>query len=563
MKLTDKLARRVAERAEAADERCHGDDGGYVLALTALLMLPLLAFTGFAVDLGAWYAEAAKIQRTADAAALAAVTYLPDEGDAQDAAEAILERNGYDPSQASYTPIGTQRYNVDIRQENIDQYFTSLFVEEVHVQRESTAEFIQEVALGSPRNYIGTYQLLSGALRENYVVSVNGPCSSREQGDLLLPITQRNFNTTNPPNGGGWAGCDGGPTTDSPTLDPDGYFYAVEIPEDYTSGAVNIRVYDGAHCESSPTPGYDTSGSDFTTTFTVYAGTNNPLDPTDNPQVANKTLNTNAQCGTSGTCGGSGNWKGTWCTLYQIPANQAIPGRKYFVQARSSMTHSNSTSQSGINSYSLAAYRGTGALSSTPGGTNSACSGDPLINPTSYSDQCVRVYAIRRLSLYTELNVGTTQPSFYLAEIGPEHSNKTLEVGLFDIGEGTVALEVLQPNGVPVTFDWEVINESGSDATPNGGWGGTTNNLDTRGVSSPDVCGRQGNMQASTGKSSGAKYNDRQLKLTIDLPADIEAAYGGQTWWRIRYTLCAGGAATDRTTWTAGVKGDPVRLVPN
>jgi hypothetical protein len=134
---------------------------------------------------------------------------------------------------------------------------------------------------------------------------------------------------------------------------------------------------------------------------------------------------------------------------------------------------------------------------------------------------------------------------------------------LFDIGEGTVALEVLDPSGNPVTFAWEAVNESGSDATPNGGWGGTTNLLDTRGVNNPDVCGRQGNTQAATGRSSGAKYNDRQLKLTIDLPSDIDAAYGGATWWRIRYTLCAGGAATDRTTWTAGVKGDPVRLVPN
>ena len=41
---------------------------GYALVLTALMLLPLLAFTGFATDVGAWYARASRIQRAADAA---------------------------------------------------------------------------------------------------------------------------------------------------------------------------------------------------------------------------------------------------------------------------------------------------------------------------------------------------------------------------------------------------------------------------------------------------------------------------------------------------------------
>ena len=50
--------------------------------------------------------------------------------------------------------------------------------------------------------------------------------------------------------------------------------------------------------------------------------------------------------------------------------------------------------------------------------------------------------------------------------------------------------------------------------------------------------------------------------LSVKLPADINAAYGGLTWWRIRYTVDAANS-TDRTTWSVSVKGDPVRLVPN
>ena len=70
-------------------------DGGYVIALTALLMVPLMAFIGFAVDLGAWYARAGQIQAASDSASLAGVTYLPDFAAAQAAALEVAERNGF------------------------------------------------------------------------------------------------------------------------------------------------------------------------------------------------------------------------------------------------------------------------------------------------------------------------------------------------------------------------------------------------------------------------------------------------------------------------------------
>ena len=51
---------------------------GYAVILTSLVLVPLLGFTGFAVDVGAWYARASSIQRAADAAALAGVVWQPD-----------------------------------------------------------------------------------------------------------------------------------------------------------------------------------------------------------------------------------------------------------------------------------------------------------------------------------------------------------------------------------------------------------------------------------------------------------------------------------------------------
>ena len=54
-------------------------ESGYVLAMIGMLIIPLLAFTAFAVDLGSWYAPGvARMQRAADAAALAGVVWAND-----------------------------------------------------------------------------------------------------------------------------------------------------------------------------------------------------------------------------------------------------------------------------------------------------------------------------------------------------------------------------------------------------------------------------------------------------------------------------------------------------
>ena len=61
-----------------------------------------------------------------------------------------------------------------------------------------------------------------------------------------------------------------------------------------------------------------------------------------------------------------------------------------------------------------------------------------------------------------------------------EHNNKSLEISLWDPGEGSTALEILDPTGDPVDFTWQVLCQDGSTApctgetAPNGGYGPTT-----------------------------------------------------------------------------------------
>ena len=56
-----------------------------------------------------------------------------------------------------------------------------------------------------------------------------------------------------------------------------------------------------------------------------------------------------------------------------------------------------------------------------------------------------------------------------------------------------------------------------------------------------------------------SRYNDRRMIIGLSLPANYTTVFGAKTWWQIRYTV--GASATDRTTWSGNILGDPVQLV--
>jgi Flp pilus assembly protein TadG len=72
------------------------DDSGYIAVATAILTPVLLGLAAFTVDVGNWYVTADQVQRAADAAALAGVTYLPGNlAAAEKQALATASANGY------------------------------------------------------------------------------------------------------------------------------------------------------------------------------------------------------------------------------------------------------------------------------------------------------------------------------------------------------------------------------------------------------------------------------------------------------------------------------------
>jgi hypothetical protein len=517
-------------------------DGGYVVALMALLMMPILAFTAFAVDLGAWYAQGTKLQRTADSAALAGVVWLPNTASAESAAQAVLRANGYTGSFSATYP-STRRMTVGI-DEDAPQYFSQLFMKGQNLSRDATAEFNKPVPLGSPANIMGNSPGTdrsgdptcsgSGATCSGVWAAINGPYTAHEQGDpyttkctatLSDDVSQRGKNK-----------CDVSSNENgaqNPTYKPQGYTFAVDVPASLVGQTVTVAIYDAINDEGNPNFTGDSiesvasnTGSTFNTQFELFKSDGSDLTVSTSPS-----LSMSGQC-SSGTQGkllaksgtSVSTYKNKWVSLCTfIPSIAGV----YPLVVKSSNIPSVTDSGAGTNQFSIRATVASGTA------------------PT--------VYAIDDMSLYTPTaNSPGNVSKFYLANIGQEHRGKTLIVDLFDPGDGSSGTYTMQfrtpPGGAP-------------SAVPGDSAGSTSCKYNRTGSSDigPDTPNDSSNCTITTRNgSSGSLYNNKWLRVKIQIPATYTCTT--DCWWTVKYDY-GSGSSTDRTVWTVSVVGDPVHLV--
>lgn len=634
-------------------------DGGFAMVMFGMLLVPLLLMVGLAVDVGAWYNRASDIQKAADAASLAGVVWLPDEVKAREVALQTAAKNGFDNADPYITVIAEKstkaprRLKVTIRDERVGSFFyQSLSGKEIDMTRDSFAEYVTPVPMGSPRNFFGL-----GTVLEAYPVpdmpaeylyqSVNPYCTDKVNGDRYQSMSsggrcdssklnseyrdtgyemyiealptrssdievrlydarynedpyaytvpgpvvcidpsypldqnqgwttgsgsgnitvggplqvQRRANTSSPwgpiekvaagqaltnrgdrtryrsPNytwPSAWEGPVGGSTnvtvnglaryqtrsssttstySSVQTLNPTQtishrrdrirYMYPVydDLPEQCDPSVITNN-------ESAPDDYRSASGGPDTSTFKLFAADDTPLDDSDNPKICEQSYAKDAPFDGYVYLGSR-----RWNTLCTIPAG-AVSG-KYILRVTNSGAQS-SPLNDGSNQWGLVAKY-------TDAGEPGLCDGR---NDAS----CPRVYGKDAISVKAAAT--TTVASFYLAEIGPEHTGKKLKLELFDPGEGGSTIEIQKPTGpnswtsVPVT--WTSVG-----ASPSSGSG-----------SSIDV--------------TGSRFNGRLLEITVDLSGYSPPA--NNNWWQIKYTFA--GTVTDRTTWSARIIGDPVHLI--
>lgn len=574
---------------------------GYILAMSALLLIPMLAFTGFATDVGAWYARASRMQRAADAASLAGVVWQPNFNEARDVAEETAERNGFvdgeDGVEVNVYNAGSRQLRVEIIDSEVEVYFTAMFFDDIDITRDATAEYLQSLPMGSPDNHMGNDPINPQSTGQpNLWVNVGSRGANKQSGDRY---TNGNCNSGGVP-GGTTTGCSGGGADQNEEYDVDGHFFAVDVDAVTPGEPLHIQVYDPAYtyqgdrCENdqmsdgqrSALAGLGESsmndaatrfasgnsiycagdqnlnGDHYATSFIVRGPDDTQYDSRDNPVLSACDPVTFSGRNTTGTgiydrlretsaynsntvseqgyerVGFRQHFR-QWYTVCTIPAGQVEVGR-YYLQVRSNPDVSN------LPDSALDAD-----TSATPGGHNRMAlragfggAAQPYLNPTNVPDGSnVGIYGEGRLPIYVNAQ-STATTEFFLARMTEEYAGEVVALTFYDIGDvgsGGVNFSVAPP----------------PDSNVGGAFSGCTILRDGVPTYSPTVtnCG-------VTNMTSGT-YQGRAVTVQIPIPSSYECDEGDRfgCWLRVELTFTGGATPSDTTTWSAAILGDPVRLV--
>jgi hypothetical protein len=158
------VLRLIFRRYRTAPSPETGASRGQVLVLFGLMLTFLIGLSAFVVDIAWIWSHQLKVQRAADAGALAGVVWLPgNEASAATSAKSAVTANGYTHGVGGATvtavkdPTDPNRIKVDVSAP-VETFFMRVFGwSEVTVARTARAEYVLPVPMGSPENYYGVF----------------------------------------------------------------------------------------------------------------------------------------------------------------------------------------------------------------------------------------------------------------------------------------------------------------------------------------------------------------------------------------------------------------------
>jgi Flp pilus assembly protein TadG len=572
-------------------------DTGYALIMTALLLVPLMVFTAFAIDVGAWYAQAARTQRMADAAALAGAVWLPRTDLATDASNDALKKNWTGPGPAPQCTPDTCKTVIAVDAENrpvgvqwqvkigakAPVFFSAVLGNVVPngISRTATAAVNPAVPLGSPWATFGNnldpgcHNLNDPCAagpdsfnhpQPNLWAAIQAPYASHQDGD---PYTTRCWgdtvtstscsdrptfnNNKNFPDGAG-PGPVSHPGPDGPwnknEYHPDGYLYAVKVLH---PGPITIEVYD-ASCDKE---GADTLRGDIQcdgatpTDYQLYdkAASDFQIDTT--PGNALPACRLTAPEDMSAGTAPHDPYKNQWHELCTINAEAGI----YPLRVRND---------------NIPPAPGFAGCPFTTIEVASGCTGNGF---NSYALRVkgaeTQLFAIDNMSIW---NSASGTASFHLADIEPQDAGKQLEIDLYDPGDANqtdltnATLSITQPSAAgsePTTFGGPDPSIPVSSCT----WRssdallGLADNPPGVVTSSPGCSIQTRTSPATTPAGQPfSRFNDKWVKIIINIPADYTCPLNqNNCWWKVKYDI-TGGTLKDRTVWQIKIVGDPVHL---
>jgi hypothetical protein len=143
---------------------------GQVIVIFSLAIFLFMGLCALALDISWYWLNGLRMQRAADAAALAGVVHLPsDPSTAVSVALDEAKKNGYEPGVDGVTVVPTQdptnarRLRVQITGP-VGTFFSRIFgFNSFPSRKDAKAEYVLPVPMGSPDNYYGAFGTLRGA----------------------------------------------------------------------------------------------------------------------------------------------------------------------------------------------------------------------------------------------------------------------------------------------------------------------------------------------------------------------------------------------------------------
>jgi Flp pilus assembly protein TadG len=559
------------------------DQSGFVLAFVAVSLVVLLGMAGFAVDFWHWNQEGTRLQKAADAAALAGAIYMPDNTGqiGYTTAKSIAGRNGYTDGQnnVTVTPAAGQlptQLKVTV-QEQVKNYFGSLVgAGTTTITKHAVGEYEPAVNMGSPINQFGNDPESGAALGTTRYpelwANVFGPSSNKDKGDAFQANVCGPAQTDN---------CSG---TNS-DYDPNGYFYGINV-QPGAQGPMQVQIYDpefahvGDNCGNNDTsngapgsnligasqlspnfnPGfavsdpatryspssssvfcsgdqfYNDGGNTSTPPWTDYlirGPDTTPDNPSNNPIVCKLDfpgyvgdLKTALQA-TTAQAGAPDlfvKYFRQWYTVCTIP--NPAPGT-YFIQVKTKT-------------------KADGSVAPNGGGANRFAMRVGLNG--NFTTTQANVFGQGRQAIYA--NYPASNTTFYLARVLPGAAGRSLLVNFFDVGDASQpgTLKVLPPSDSNVGASFGGCQYTAPPGNSTGPPWGTFSNT--------------GSGCAISGVQTPA-FNGQWVTYKIPIPSNYTCTYSDPLgcWTKINFSFPNLTSVQDTTTWSAQIQGDPVRLI--
>lgn len=508
--------------------------GGYILATTAMMLIPLMVFAAFAVDVGGWYVSADEAQRAADAAALAASVKAPNAASVQTEAVRVAALNGLVDQPDGPGPDGKPQFpqvtskvlnsaTVEVRiTVEGESHFGQIVMDSIPIERYAVAELTRPLPMGQPTSALGTgVDTIYPGETNNFWLNIHDPTTPRRSGDhLSANLLASGF--ANP-----WK------TKDSTK---DGYLFGVNIPNDGQVYDLQVRI----------TCFKPNSNADGEAKLSLHVPDN-----TFTPNYIRDNLTVPAY---------------SWGTYARTAACSSTP-YDYTAAEEGAVWQ---TVMSNMGSVATgdwllqAQHAGSGRLLYSLRVVNQ--SGSPHCTVITNST-CATVRPINWLGIFTDDDMfGGADPStknieLYLAEVGPENYRSTLEIFIFDTADGIDEVQILLPPRDSNSTDPSLLARNVAPMT----WGIVDDNLQSTGVPAAGQFRQCADtsydcLKYPTFASDRTWFNDQIVRLEIDL-ANVPGGYActSDCWVKVQYT--ASNTIGETTGWQANIIGDPLRLI--